>query len=204
MEAARLSALRGHKVTLIEKADQLGGHLIESSRPKFKDTSQLLEWSANQMQNNPISIQLHTEATPELILEFKPDVLVVAVGSEFLLPKEVLGTDRSFVLTPDHVLLGKESVGEKAVVVGGGLVGCETGLFIAEELGKKVAIVEMLDEILSTVETISKTVLEARLTKAGVKIHLGLRMIEITDNAVICVDSKPKKERSRQTRLFCL
>jgi len=195
MEAARVSALRGHRVTLVEKTDQLGGHLIEGSRPKFKDTSQLLEWSVSQTQYNSITIQLHTEATPELIREFKPEVLVVAVGSEFQLPKGVPGTDRSSVLTPDHVLLGKEGVGEKAVVVGGGLVGCETGLFIAEELGRKVTIVEMLDEILSTVEKISKTVLEERLTKAGVKIHLRLRMIEITDNAVICVDSKAQKRQ---------
>jgi len=188
LEAARIAALRGHEVTILERSEKPGGHLVEASVPEFKEkTRQLLDWSIGQVRKAGIKIKLSTEATPRLIKELKPEVLVIATGSEYIIPP-VPGCDKGCVTTAEDVLLGKKPFGEKIVVVGAGLVGCETALHLAETSGKQVTIVEMLDEALPDLEPFSKMALAERLDKAGVKIHLGWRLEEITDSGVICTD----------------
>ena len=190
MEAARVAALRGHEVTLVEKGERLGGHLVEASVPKFKEnTKQLLDWATTQVYKGGVKVQLKTEVTPSLVQKLKPEVLIIAVGSDFIIPP-VPGADRPRATTADDLLLGNKAVGDRVVVVGAGLIGCETALYIAEELKKKVTIVEMLDEMLVGVENVCKTVLTERLQKAGVKIHLGSRLEDITDSGVVCQDKR--------------
>jgi len=190
MEAARVAALRGHKVTLIEKGEKLGGHLVEASVPKFKyDIKLLLDWLSKQVDKAGVKVELNTEATPNLAKERKPDVLIVAVGSDFAVP-EVPGADKPLVAIAADVLLGKQTVGEKVVVVGGGLVGCETALFVAEELEKKVTIVEALDAVLVKIEPVCTMALVDRLGKAGVEIQTGWNLEEVTDKGVVCTDKE--------------
>ncbi len=190
LEAARVTALRGHEVTIVEKVERLGGHLIEASVPEFKEkTKQLLDWAINQVHKGGVKIQLKTEATPSLIKQAKPEVLIVAVGSDFIIPP-VPGCDKSCAIVADNVLLGKQAVGDKVVVVGAGLIGCETALYIADELKKQVTIVEMLDEMLVGVSGMVQAALTERLQKAGVEIHIGWHLDEIADKGVICIDKK--------------
>lgn len=190
MEAARVATLRGHEVTIVEKEDSLGGHLVEASVPEFKQkTKQLLDWAISQVHKGGVKVQLKTEATPSLVQELKPEVLIVAVGSDFILPP-VPGCDKARAAIAGDVLLGKKAVGDRVVVVGAGLVGCETALYIAEELRKKATIVEMLDEMLIGVEKLCKIALKEQLQKAGVEIHLGWHLDEITDKGVVCTDKK--------------
>jgi 2-enoate reductase len=192
MEAARVAAIRGHEVTLIEKNKDLGGHLIEGSRPLFKDdTKRLLRWLTKQVYKVGVEVKLETEATPELIRVLKPDVLIIAVGSDPIVSE--VPNANSTVIEASDVLLGKRDVGDKVVVIGGGLVGCETALYAAEELKKKVAIVEMLDEILNGMEPVSSIALTERLGKAGVEVHMGWHLEEITSNKVICADKMWKR-----------
>jgi 2,4-dienoyl-CoA reductase-like NADH-dependent reductase (Old Yellow Enzyme family)/thioredoxin reductase len=189
MEAARLSALRGHKVFLIEKTDRLGGHLNEASVPDFKDgVKGLIEWAKNQITNSNIKVQLNTEVTPELIKRMKVDVLVIAVGSEYAVT-DIKTDGKTTMVTPEDLLLDKKTAGEKIVVLGGGLVGCETALYLAEHLGKPVTIVEMLDEILGGVNFTVKLSLEERLKEEGVCIYTGWRAKEIINGSLICRDS---------------
>ena len=89
---------------------------------------------------------MNTEATPEAIKKMKPDVLIIAAGSDYARPP-IKGLDGAGVLTAADVLLGKKTPGEKIVVLGGGLVGCETALYIAEKYERPVSIVEMLQGI---------------------------------------------------------
>ena len=188
LEAARVAALRGHEVTIIERGDSLGGHLIEASAPKFKEkTKQLLSWAISQVQKGGVKVKLQTEATPSLIKQAKPEVLIVAVGSDFIIPP-VPGCDRACAIVADSVLLGKQAVGDKVVVVGAGLIGCETALYLADELKKKVTIVEMLDEMLVGISGMVQAALTERLQEAGVEVHLGWHLDEIVDRGVICTD----------------
>ena len=188
MEAARTAALRGHEVTLVEESDRLGGHLVAASVPKFKRTlKELLIWSEKQISKGNIKIQLNTEATPRMVKEARPDVLIVAVGSTCK-TLSVPGGDKPTVVTGTEVLLGHKKPGDEVVVIGGGTVGSETALYIAEELKKKVTIVEMLDDILIGHELMNKAVLKDRLQAAGVTIHTGWILREIRDRGVVCED----------------
>ncbi|MBA7620274.1 NADH oxidase [subsurface metagenome] len=188
MEAARTAAMRGCDVALVEKSNKLGGQLIEASAPEFKEpVKNLLRWAERQVNKGNIKVQLNTEATPSLVKQVNPDVLIVAVGSEFVVPP-VPGKDRSFVVMAKDVLLGWKKVGAKVVVLGGGIVGCETALHVAESLKKKVIVVATRDEILIDQETFNKMVLEERLQAAGVEIHTGWLVKEITDKGVVFED----------------
>jgi 2,4-dienoyl-CoA reductase-like NADH-dependent reductase (Old Yellow Enzyme family)/thioredoxin reductase len=190
MEAARVAALRGHEVTIVEKEDRLGGHLVEASVSEFKEkTKQLLDWAINQVHKAGVKVQLNTEATPESIGKLKPEALIVAVGSDFIVPP-IPGCDRPCAITAGDVLLGKKGVGHKVVVVGAGLIGCETALYIAEELKRRVTIVEMLDEMLVGTEPKCRIALTERLQKTGVQVHLGWYVDEIRDKAIVCTDKK--------------
>ncbi len=193
LEAARLCALRGHEVTLLEKGDGLGGHLAEAAVPSFKeDTGRLLDWSTTQIQKLGVHVELKTEVGPSFVRRHKPDVLILAVGSDFVVP-EVPGSDKACAMKPDDVLLGRQTVGDRVVVVGAGLIGCETALYLAEEYKKTVAIVEMLGQMLTDVPGVCQIALTARLKEAGVEIHLGWHLDEIRDNGVVCSDKKWQK-----------
>jgi 2,4-dienoyl-CoA reductase-like NADH-dependent reductase (Old Yellow Enzyme family)/thioredoxin reductase len=196
LEVARVAALRGHEVTISERSEELGGHLLEATVPEFKEeTKELLDWAVRQVKKAAsINVNLNTEATPSLIKELKPDVLMVAIGSDYIIPR-VPGCDKVCAVTAGDVLLGKRAVGDKVVVVGAGLVGCETALYIAETLGKTVSIVEMLDEALPDLELLGKMALLERLEKASVEMHLGWCLDEIIDRGAICTDKNRQKHK---------
>ncbi len=193
MEAARLAAERGHKVTLLEKTERLGGHLLEAATPEsMKSMKRLVDWSLNQVNNAPVKVRLNTEATPKLIQGLKPEVLIVATGADFI-KLDVPGVNKTIVTMPDEVMSGRKTIGSRVVVVGSELVGCETALYIAEELKKKVILVDEMEEMLASVERHMKVVLTVRLENECVEIHNGWRVAEITDRGVICVDEKQQR-----------
>ena len=146
MEAARVSAIKGYEVTLLEAGERLGGHLIAGSVPDFKqDIGRLLDWYNNQLKRLGVKIRLQVEATPELIKNGKPDKVIVATGSTAIVP-DVRGIEKPIATICMDLLLGKKKAGESVVVIGGGLVGCETALWLANQ-GKRVTIIEALPEM---------------------------------------------------------
>lgn len=148
MEAARAASIRGHRVTLYEKKDRLGGHLVEASVPEFKkDLLSLLDWYRNQLTGLGVDIKLGTEASEELIIKEEPEVVIAATGSVPVLP-DLAGIKADNVAICTDVLLGKKKTGNKVAVLGGGLVGCETALWLAKA-GKDVTILEVLPELMA-------------------------------------------------------
>lgn len=140
MEVARVSKIRGHEVTLLEKSDKLGGVLIPGGTPDFKiNDRKLYEWYEKQLNKLGVDIRFNTAADESTIKSTDADVIVMATGSVPAVPN--FGTDRE-ILTAGEVLLDPSNVGEEVVIIGAGLVGCETGLWLSE-MGKKVSIVEM-------------------------------------------------------------
>ena len=97
MEAARVAALMGHQVTLIEKEKMLGGHMIESTRKEFKaNEAELFKWLVTQVEKNGVKILLNTLVTPAVITREKPDVMILAVGSEYIRPT-IRGADSALM-----------------------------------------------------------------------------------------------------------
>jgi len=124
--------------------------------------------------------------------QINPDVVIVATGSAPIIP-EILGIDRKNVVTAHDVLRGSTSVGDKVAVLGGGLVGCETADFLAER-GKKLTIVEMLEEIAEGESILRKPFLMQRLSKAGVEILTSTRVKEISEHGVIAIDKNGQEK----------
>ncbi|MDY6910832.1 MAG: FAD-dependent oxidoreductase [Chloroflexota bacterium] len=132
MEAARVTALRGHQVTLFEKSGQLGGQLIPASAPADKrDMADLTEYLSNQMTRTGVEVRLGEEANFISIKAENPDSVIIATGA---IPAslEISGADSSIVADPIDVLNGKVNVGKRVIVAGGGLIGCEVALFLAD------------------------------------------------------------------------
>ena len=195
MEAARVAALRGHFVTLYEKGNELGGHLIEASVPDFKkDLRRLGEWYKFQLEKLKVDIRFETAVTTELVAKEDPEALIVAVGSSPVVP-DVPGIRNERVFTCIDLLLGKRKVGNRTIVVGGGFVGCETALWLAQR-GKRVAILEMLPELMKSgpvVPPMNRTMLLDLLAFHGVEVITNAAMQEITDNGIIAVDHRFKR-----------
>ena len=185
LEAARVASESGHWVTLLEQSDRLGGHFIEGTAPDFKvEARSLLRWLIGQVEKSKISVEFHKKATPELVASYHPDVIIVAEGSAYgKIP--VKGIEEAIL--PDEALMHPERVGKSVVVIGGGLVGSETALWLAEQ-GKSVTIVEMLNDIVPEDEPLSQTAIKFRLHETGVQIATGSRVTEINDGTVKGVD----------------
>lgn len=146
MEAARVSALRGHEVTLYEKSPNLGGNLIPGGAPSFKeDDHALILWYELQLKMLGVHIQVNTAVSPEELKQSPADEIILATGSK---PK-MLSVPGAELLAAEEVLTGKREAGASAVVIGGGLVGCETALWLKKEKGTEVTIVELQPDILS-------------------------------------------------------
>lgn len=145
-EAARVLALRGHKPVIYEKGSRLGGNLLPGGAPDFKeDDIALADWFGVMLDKLNVPVHLNTELSAEQIKNADADVVILATGST---PKMFsLGADDK-VYSAAQVLMKEKEAGEKTVVIGGGLVGCETALWLAQQ-GKDVKIVEALDQILA-------------------------------------------------------
>ncbi|MEO1815563.1 MAG: FAD-dependent oxidoreductase [Acetobacterium sp.] len=148
MEAARVSALRGHQVILFEKSYGLGGKLKYSSQRILKTTDrQLIHWYETQLEGLAVEIRLDESATPEKIAAINPEILFIAQGSEartLTFP----GMDSEKVTNAIDVLTDKTFVGPRCPAIGGGLAGCEAALHLAMHRHKMI-IVDSAPDILA-------------------------------------------------------
>ncbi len=148
MEAARVVANRGHQVILFERRESLGGHLIEAAVPDFKkDLVRLLDWYQYQLAKLGVEVKPGMEVTEALISRYNPDVVIAATGSVPIIPA-IPGVDQPNVITCIDWLLDKKTAGNNVAVIGGGLVGCETALWLAKK-GHQVTVLEMLPELMT-------------------------------------------------------
>lgn len=196
MEAARVAALRGHKVTLYESTNQLGGNFIAAATPNFKfDDKRLIEWYRNEMKELKINVNLNTTADEQLIAEKQPDAVIIATGSKEK-KLNVPGIDKDKVATAVELLTGIKQAGQNVLMIGGGLVGCEAALYLAEQ-GKNVTIVEALDDIMSSghpVPHMNKIMLIDLLEMNKVRIITSSALLEVTDDGAVLIDNHFRKQ----------
>jgi len=193
MEAARVLALRGHRVTLIEKENDLGGLLRYATVPDFKaEMRSFLEYLKTQVVKLGVEILVNRRATPEFIRELKPESVVLATGSTLRIP-DIPGTGKPFVATFPELLRGEFKAGERVVVAGGAAMGCEIAAHLAAA-GKKVTLVEMVGELATDLETRSRLTLLQLLKERGVKILTNWKMEKIENGYVLLVDRDWNKQ----------
>jgi 2-enoate reductase len=156
IRCALTAAKRGHDVTLYEKQPYVGGMVYPGSRPQCKvDVARAWEWFTSELAGSTVKLKLNTEVTPELVKKEQPDALVIAIGGEPIWP-DWPGMDKPHVQSAVEVLRDVTKYkGKKAVVVGGGDVGCETACHLADN-GWEVTIVEILPRLME--ENIMKNV----------------------------------------------
>ena len=142
MEAARVAALRGHKVTLYEQDETLGGQLLMAAIPPGKEElATTTRFLSLQLYKLGVEVKISQRATVETIAEMKPDAVVLATGSSVVVP-DIEGAKLPHVTMAREVISGRKTTWQKVVIVGGGRVGCETAELLAK-LGKEITVVRM-------------------------------------------------------------
>ena len=146
MLAAFVAAMRGHDVTLLEETDTLGGQMRLAAFPPGKgDITNMVQNYICMCNKYGVKIRTNTKVTPEIIKEEAPDAVIIATGAKpLVLPID--GINEAGLIHAVDLLEGKEVCGKKVLVVGGGMVGCETADFLGER-GHEVTIIELRHEV---------------------------------------------------------
>ena len=189
MEAAIVCAKRGHKVTLYEKSDKLGGIFIAAAAPSYKEKDRaLIAWYEREIRRYPIDIKFNTEIKD--IASLGADEVIVATGAK---ARKLPIQGAEFAMDATEFLLGEKTVGDNVVIIGGGLTGCE----IAYELylqGKKPTVVEMKDDLIAVkgVCLANSSFLRDFFNANKVPVHLETKLSEVFEDGVQVVDKDGK------------
>jgi NADPH-dependent 2,4-dienoyl-CoA reductase/sulfur reductase-like enzyme len=186
---------RGHEVTLYEMSDRLGGHVVPGSVLPFKqDMRDYRNYLLGQAKKAPARILLNTPATKEMLDAEGYDALIVAVGSQPVVPR-LPGIDRPQVHWAPEADSGELEVGAKTVVVGAGAVGVESAIGLKRR-GKDVTIVEMAPDMSNLSASAGGATMEltALLKELGIPVRLNCKLEEIADRTIVCRDMKSSEK----------
>lgn len=195
MCAAQTLALRGVKVVLMDRRSELGGTINLAKKPPLKERMQwIADYYQEEFERLGVEVRLHTEATPELIMECEPDGVIIATGSVSVVPSKIPGIHGENVYTVEEVLSGKANLKEKKVVViGAGLTGLETAEYLGD-LGNKVTIVDMLGEVAPGCNHTNVADVCGRLAKYGAEYLLGHALKEVRSDGVLLEKTEDHQE----------
>jgi 2,4-dienoyl-CoA reductase-like NADH-dependent reductase (Old Yellow Enzyme family)/thioredoxin reductase len=185
MEAARVLALRGHKVVLFEKEDHFGGQMslaieIPHKRNRIKP---LIDYFVDQLKRLNVETKLNTEADIDFIMNFGPDAVILATGAKPIIP-QLPGIDQGNVVTAIDILTGRAKAGQKVFIIGGGSIGCETAEFLLEK-GKEVTVAEMLSELASDMGFRDRLRLLMRMNTLPINFITNARCNQIREEGVM-------------------
>jgi 2,4-dienoyl-CoA reductase (NADPH2) len=213
LEAARVAAVRGHKVTLYEKEPKLGGQVsLAALRPGRGELEALLDYFRNEMQRLGVEMKLGQKFSPDILAAEKPDVIVIAAGATPIRPP-IPGIEDGKVTYASEVLTGQVETGERVVIIGGGATGVETALFLAKKGAitsdaalhlistgaadakfavalatrgpKKVTILEMLGRIGADIGMSTRWALLGELRRDGVEMITKAKVEKITQSGAV-------------------
>lgn len=184
LETAWLSAACGHKVTLLEKTDKLGGQIVYGCVPPKKgELSRAVKYYITMCKKYGVDIKLNFEATKENIKELNPDAVVLATGAKPIQPN--IKNDGIPVVQALDILGGKVQAGNRVLVIGGGLVGLETAEFLASQL-RQSTVVEMMDEVGKEIGHSVKFFLLKAIKENNIEIITGAKVEKFTTDGAIC------------------
>jgi 2-enoate reductase len=185
LEAARVCALRGHRVTLYEKTGRLGGILPSVGRHSLKnDLKRLVDYQIRQVRKSGVKIKMETDVKLETVEKEKADVVFLATGSVPI--KDIGGreTDAVHMFSPIDVLEGNAEIGSSVVVIGGGSAGCEIAYELADQ-GRKVTLCEQLPELATDLHGANRGMLLELLGAKGVHVMTNCKVEKVVPGAVI-------------------
>ncbi len=195
MEAARTSALRGYRVTLFEKSDHLGGHVVEAGAHSFKsEIAKLNEWYKRELKDLGVDVKLDHEPCINCIRKQEADAVILATGTNEAHP-DIPGLDKALpsLEAIDH----PEKIGERVVIVGGGLVGCEIALDEANH-GKDVTVIEALDDIMAAggagAPYPNKQMISDLFENRGVRVFTDTKLVEVNDEGAVAEKADGTRE----------
>ncbi|MDR2133349.1 MAG: FAD-dependent oxidoreductase [Clostridiales Family XIII bacterium] len=184
MQAALTAHSRGHEVILCEKSERLGGALLCEEAVPFKDKlSAYLETQARFVAESGIELRLNTEVTRTLAQALAPDVILAALGARPIIPR-IPGIDGKNVAGAEDVYRKPDLAGKRVVILGGGLVGVELGLFLAG-LGREITVMEMLPALSDGGNVLHGLALEVAMRERGVRTALSTKAAEINAQGVV-------------------
>lgn len=180
MEAARIAAIRGHDVTLYEKANYLGGTLRIASKPPTKENlNDFIRYLSLELRRTGVKVRLAEAVDADTVDKEKPDAVVVATGA-YPRRLKIRGANGKNVAVADDVLAGRVHTGRKVLVVGGGQVGLEAAEFLATQ-GKAVILIEMLPEAGEGIFPTLRPAAVQMAKEAGVIMYLNCQPQEIVE-----------------------
>ncbi len=194
LAAADTAARAGGRVILLERENVVGGTLRIAERPPHKEK---IGWLIDDLTSSlPEAVEVRTgiEATENVVRDLRPDGVIIGIGGTPRL-LEVPGADRPHVVSARRLLASDEGFddGRAVVVIGGGMVGCESAEFCAVR-GAPVTLLEVLDAVGEDCEPITRAALIERLDVLGVSIHTGIRVAEIGSDAVVFDEGGHRRE----------
>ncbi|MBR2832151.1 MAG: FAD-dependent oxidoreductase [Oscillospiraceae bacterium] len=185
MQAALTAAGRGHAVTLAEKSDRLGGILLcEAEVPFKRHLHEYIENQIRRIEEAGIEVLLNTALTPAQAEEMKPDAIIAAIGSDPVVPP-IPGVDGENVMQAQYAYTHAEELDGRTVILGGGLVGVELGIFL-KNLGKDVAVVEMADKLNCGDNIVHEWGVMAEIRRNGLETHTSTKALKIDEKGVTC------------------
>jgi NADPH-dependent 2,4-dienoyl-CoA reductase/sulfur reductase-like enzyme len=205
MEASIIAAKRGHQVTLLEQSGELGGKLTFSRLVPFKhDLQRFMDYLIRMVKKHNIDARFNTTATTELISALEPDVVISAIGAQVAVPpiEGINGANVISAVQCYKMIEAGEDIGDRVVVLGGGPIGCETAVFLAEALEKQVTLLEMRSELASEELYLPRLALLEHLNKS-VTYHTNSRCTKIGKQGLIFMD-KDNKEHEIEAQTIIL
>ncbi len=189
MEAALLASRRGHDVTLYEKTGRLGGLLNTTRGIDIKwRLAKYIDYMERQVQKSSVRLLLNTAATPELLRAENYDEIIVAIGSEPAIPP-IPGVHGPNVIPAIETVPREPEMSRQVVVVGGGEIGVEMGLYLAQH-GHEVTVLEM-GSVLSpeSVPVHFRSLFEQMWTnQEGFSHQLNARVTDIAEDSVTFIN----------------
>lgn len=202
LEAAIIAAKRGHQVVLCESSDHLGGILYGEQVLPFKYEMYELGVTLGKLAKDAgVDIRLNTPVTKAYAEAAEVDALIIAVGSEPLVPP-IPGLNGEQVIIVNDLHLKSDQVTEEVIVLGGGLAGCEAAIHLAQE-GKTVHLVEMRMALAPDANIRHRPILLAEIEKQKIQVYLGYKGVRVTTEGIICVDSEGQEQLINGTTVIC-
>lgn len=201
IKAAITAAQRGHQVILLEKSDRLGGILKSEQAIPFKhEMYQLGLTFARLLEREQVDVRLNTPATPELLEHERPDALIIAVGSNPIIPP-LPGMDGENVVVVNDYYKERDRVRQSVVVLGGGLAGCECAVHLGME-GKQVHLVEMRGQLAADCNVRHRPILMEQIARYAA-VHTSCTGLRVTPNGLVCRNADGVEELIPGETVIC-